>query len=220
MASRSHVIICSRDAKPPCCPRSILSCSSSRHLTAHAIAAPAIAARAIAAYLRSALSRIHLRRILMGSSSDFSLTAPFAVAVFAIVFYAYSATVFPNISSGDSGELAAAACSGSTMHPPGYPLFALTSQVPACITLIFCPTHACPPLSFPSGWWAYSYPPPRPPIASTLCRVHLVQHALAWCSLHPCAFPALCNPLCRASNRNQRTIHPAPLLPLSLLPPL
>ena len=88
----------------------------------------------------------------MGSSSDFSLTAPFAVAVFAIVFYAYSATVFPNISSGDSGELAAAACSGSTMHPPGYPLFALTSQVPAFIARVSCLTRASPPRSFPSGW--------------------------------------------------------------------
>jgi hypothetical protein len=58
-----------------------------------------------------------------------SNTASVAVAVFAIVFLFYSSTVFPNISSGDSGELAAAACSGSTMHPPGYPLFAIMSQV-------------------------------------------------------------------------------------------
>jgi hypothetical protein len=80
----------------------------------------------------------------MVHTSGSSLTAPVAVAVFAIVFLFYSSTVFPNISSGDSGELAAAACSGSTMHPPGYPLFALTSQVTIYSHFplaFFCSTH-------------------------------------------------------------------------------
>jgi hypothetical protein len=44
-------------------------------------------------------------------------------------FCVYSYTSFPSVSGGDSGELAAIACSGAVAHPPGYPLWLMLARI-------------------------------------------------------------------------------------------
>jgi hypothetical protein len=57
-------------------------------------------------------------------------------AIFAYVYSIYHLTSPPSLPGGDSGELLAAGCSLGTAHPPGYPLYTLT-------------THFWPSLPFP-----------------------------------------------------------------------
>jgi len=51
--------------------------------------------------------------------------AAIAVAVAAAAFAIYVATLWPDVTGGDSGELVGAVASGGVIHPPGYPLYAL-----------------------------------------------------------------------------------------------
>ena len=41
----------------------------------------------------------------------------------------YTATLFPSVPGGDSGELIASACDLGVLHPPGYPLYSLLSRL-------------------------------------------------------------------------------------------
>lgn len=51
-----------------------------------------------------------------------------ALALAATVLAAYLTTLYPSVSGGDAGELVTAALTGSSPHPPGYPLFALLAR--------------------------------------------------------------------------------------------
>ena len=51
----------------------------------------------------------------------------FYAILFTVIYVIYHLTLLPSVPGGDSGELLANACLGSTSHPPGYPLFTLMS---------------------------------------------------------------------------------------------
>ncbi len=56
--------------------------------------------------------------------------------LFVVTYIVYHLTLLPSVPGGDSGELLANSCLGSTSHPPGYPLFTILSYAASWSTLI------------------------------------------------------------------------------------
>ncbi|HEY0997783.1 MAG TPA: DUF2723 domain-containing protein [Gemmatimonadaceae bacterium] len=69
----------------------------------------------------------------LGVGADAAVTSALALALAA--FSAYLLTLYPTVSGGDAGELVAAALTGSSPHPPGYPLFALLARAAALLPI-------------------------------------------------------------------------------------
>jgi hypothetical protein len=60
---------------------------------------------------------------------SFKSDARVALAVVAVAFVVYVATMYPDVPGGDSGELIGAVATGGIIHPPGYPLYAALGRL-------------------------------------------------------------------------------------------